>query len=476
MKKSIYIIIAVLLFTSCDDYLDTKPNKNNQEVEYVSDIDLLMNKTYYGYLTDVSFSNITGDVHFQKDVYGKLGNWIPLTNVQASIWKDKLSSVNDENFSQAYATIWFANFVINSIDGMEGDNDEKANLKAEAYLMKAYMQFNLALKHCLYPSDKNSQELGIPLKDQTSFGNQTVRASIEETFTKIEDDIKEGLKINKPRTVSWRESNASAAAFAARYYLYVNDFVNAKKYAEKAVSLHSTMINIENDIDLVDQYGTSLTAKTATVYPYLKEFYTNWESQYKIYYDQTTGYKFVSDDLLAAYEPNDLRIKYFYSDAVCATFYGLDDKMMYGKTGELVTGTDVAEMYLIIAECAARNNDFITCMQNVEIVRVNRFAAADYSVLPIPSTVKESIELVANERWREFPFTSLRWYDVKRLNNEGLIDPIILSKDYFEVGESAIDFDSPKTYTLEPNSRKYARPLPQELILLTGGSVEQNTY
>lgn len=478
MKNLIYILIVVFLFTSCEEYLDVKPDKNQQEIEFVSDIDLLLDRTSGGFLTDIGFSNTTGDVIFYEGVYGALGPWISFSAIQESVWKDDISSTTDYTWSEAYKAIWFANYVINSIDGLEGDDADKENLTAEVHLIKAYKQFNLALKYCLYPSVTNNEELGIILKDETAFGQETVRASLKETFDKIESDLTEGLKIDKLRTVSWRESDASAAAFAARYYLYVQDFENARIYAEKALSLHSTMINLESDITLVPTYGGKLTAHTASLAYYSAEFYTCWESQYKMYYDFTTSFGMTaSNELLAAYEPEDLRLQYFYSDAYLSTYFGLtENNMEYAKTGTMITGTDVAEMYLILAECAARSGDFTTCMQNVEVVRENRFAAANYTPLPIPGTIKEAVELIADERWREFPFTSLRWYDVKRLNAEGLIDPIILSKDYFEVGEAAIDFGTPKVYTLEPNSRKYARPLPKEMILLTEGSVKQNTY
>nr|WP_320120433.1 RagB/SusD family nutrient uptake outer membrane protein [uncultured Marinifilum sp.] len=478
MKNLIYILITVFLFTSCDEYLDEKPDKNQQEVEFVSDINLLLNRTSGGFIKDVNFSNTCGDQEYFQEVYNVFGPWLSFPDIQESVWKDDISSVSNSSWSAAYEAIWFANFVINSIDGLEGDADEKANLKAEVHLIKAYKQFNLALKHCLYPSNENGDELGIPLKNETEFGQLTVRASLQETFEQIEADLIEGLKIDKPRIESWRESNASAAALAARYYLYVHDFVNAKKYAEEAITLHSTMINLENDITLSPSYGGSLVAHTSGIAPYSPEFYTSWESQYKMYYDDATGYFITpSNELLAVYEPEDLRLQYFFSDAYFKTFFGLtENNMTYARNGNLLTGTDVAEMYLILAECAARDNDFTTCMQNVEKVRVNRFAAADYSALPVAGSVKEAVELIANERWREFPFTSLRWYDVKRLNAEGLISPIILSKDYFEVGESAIDFTTSKVYSLEPGTRKYARPIPMEVITLTGGSVEQNTY
>ena len=187
------------------------------------------------------------------------------------------------------------------------------------------------------------------------------------------------------------------------------------------------------------------------------------------------GIHFPNPDLINAYEATDLRT-YFYSKQYLEGYFGVSE-YLYEKFNQAnMTGPDVAEMYLILAECAARKSDFNTCMQNVEMVRMNRFNMADYTPLALPTTVKEVVELVVQERLLELPFTSCRWSDVKRLNAEGLVDPSILSREFYAIKDGSIDFTQPMTYTLQPDSRKYARPLPNEVVDLTDGKVKQNTY
>ncbi|TRX71421.1 RagB/SusD family nutrient uptake outer membrane protein [Carboxylicivirga sp. M1479] len=481
MKKLIYILSATLfLFASCDDFLDHKPSKTNeQEIETTDDINLLLNATSRSsIITDVRTANLTDDWTYHENVYRIFAAWLPYPAVQDYCWNDQLNETNNDDWTMAYESIWQANFIINNIYDLAGDQTDKDNLKAEAHLLKAYKYLALATKYCLYPGDVNGQEMGLPLKNSTEFGLTTVRASLEETFAEIEANIQEGLKIDVERIDSWRESTASAAALAARYYLYVHDFENAKKYATQALSLHSRMINMETEVTERKGYGGEYDIpSTADLGSYAPAYYTGWESQYKIYH--ISEFLFIpSNEFLAAFQPEDLRLRKFITQGYLSFYFGLtENNNLYTKfSSTVMTGTDAAEMYLILAECEARENNYAACMQNVEMVRVNRFNADEYSALPLPTTQKEAVQVVVDERRREMPYTALRWADIKRLNNEGLIDPIIVTRDFYELGEAAVDFDAPKTYTLEANSRKYARPLPQEIIDLTEGTVKQNTY
>ncbi|MGQ1785440.1 RagB/SusD family nutrient uptake outer membrane protein [Saccharicrinis sp. GN24d3] len=476
------LLISVVLFSSCDDYLDVKPSKTNeQEIETTHDINLLLNNTLDLFnsghvISDVDFTKIGDDIKFYDNVYSVFSTWIPYEQVQSYTWQNEITAVSDASWTKSYTHIWLANYIINNVDNLEGDEDEKANLKAEAHLIRAYKFLSLAMKHCLYPSSANSAELGLPLKATTEFEELPARSTLQETIDNIETSIIEGLKIEKDRTDSWRESKGSAAALAARFYLYVHDFTNAKKYAEMALSEWNRMIDMETEVPISKKFGLYDNPSTANMTTFGKAFYSGWESQYKMYVVEDYNF-YPSNDLFAMYDALDLRLK-FYTQWYLGVYFGLtENNYSYTKFSRaIMTGPDVAEMYLILAECAARNSDFATCMLNVEAVRINRFAAADYVELAIPGSVKEAVQLVVDERRREFPFTSCRYSDIKRINAEGLLDPITITRDFYALQDGNVNMASPQSYTLEPNSRKYARPLPNEVVDLTDGKIEQNTY
>lgn len=476
MKTNIYILLAFILLSSCDSYLDEPRYKKDQkEIETTDDVNLILNNVVDGllegpknyWMTD-NFS-ISPSTFMAVQIYG-----LSYADIQNYVWNDELSAVENEFWSNAYESVWTANHIINNIDGLEGDQVEKDNLKAEAYLIKAEKYLSLAISHCLYPTDANASELGLPIKNSTEFGQNTVRADLASTMEEIETNIIEGLKIDKEREFSWRESSTSAAALAARYYLYIHDFVNAEKYAKEALTMHSRMVNMEYEVFSFPYFADVVYPSTGFNFELSASYFSGWESQYK--YGMVKSFFFLpSQELTDLFDANDLRLHKFFEPNYMK-YVGAFGVTQYKQfSSSVAAGPDVAEMYLILAECEARKENYTACMQNVEAVRSARFNTADYIALPIPSSVKEAVQVVVDERRREKPF-SLRWYDIKRLNAEGLLDPIIVRRNFVALGENTIDLNTPQEYVLEVNSRKYARPIPNEVIELTEGTVEQNTY
>lgn len=478
MNKFIYILsILLLVLSSCEDYLDEKPSKtNDQEIESVDDLNLLLDLTLdFGgshVTNDVQFSNLADDCSITPGAYGAIGTWIDFSFIENYIWNEEITANTDDSWTNTYKHIWVANYILTMVDDLEGSEEEKAELKAEAHLIKAYKLMSLMMKHCLYPSSENTDEMGLPLKETTEFGELPARATLAETVAAITFHIEEGQKISVERTTSWRDSEASAASIAARFYTYMHDFVKAEMYAQQAIDLHSYIVNMENEVSIIP--GDYPRPSTYFLSPYSSPFYSGWESQIK-QYTCSEYWFFPSPKLVEAYDTTDLRT-YFYSKQYLEGYFGVSDYLYEKVNGAVLTGPDVTEMYFILAECAARKSDFAKCMEYVEQVRINRFAAADYVPLAQAINEVEAIELIANERLLELPFTCSRWSDVKRLNAEGLVTPIILSRDFYVIKDGSIDFSQPMTYTLDPNSRKYARPLPREVVDFTDGKVKQNTY
>ncbi|WP_187269552.1 RagB/SusD family nutrient uptake outer membrane protein [Flagellimonas hymeniacidonis] len=148
----------------------------------------------------------------------------------------------------------------------------------------------------------------------------------------------------------------------------------------------------------------------------------------------------------------------------------------YVKEGVFsVKGLSVPKSFLTRAECRARRGDIAGAMADLEMVRVNRFYTDMYRPLPIPANEKAAVEEIIDERRREFPY-SLRWIDIRRLNNDPLTDPIIITRDFYEVANSIVNRDVITTYTLEPSDRRYARPIFDAVITNSQGQTEQNTY
>jgi hypothetical protein len=144
----------------------------------------------------------------------------------------------------------------------------------------------------------------------------------------------------------------------------------------------------------------------------------------------------------------------------------------------LDAGPSVAEMMLIKAECQARAGEYADAMKTIAPLRKARIDASVYTELTA-SSKDDAIKNVLQERRREMCFT-MRWYDLKRLNaNDYAADDVTVTREFYEFNPAAgtvLMDKGVKTYTLEPNSRHYAIPIPKTEIAVGKGVIGQNVY
>ena len=121
--------------------------------------------------------------------------------------------------------------------------------------------------------------------------------------------------------------------------------------------------------------------------------------------------------------------------------------------GEPNAGPSVPEMLLIRAEVEARRGNTVKSMEFVNTLRSKRFKSADF--IPVSATSPdEAMQIVVNERRREFFGTGLRWLDMRRYN----LDPKLAK----EFKRQFVNQD----YTLEINSASYVYPVANKYLQL----------
>jgi len=368
--------------------------------------------------------------------------------------------------------------------------------------------FTLALAHTLYYDGKNGDELGLTLKQTTSFEESAARATLAETWDFMEADLQEALKITKPfknsegKNQNWRGTTVSVKAFAARYYLYRANYEKAQKYASEVLSEYSTMKDYNDPNEMYFHTKTdSYTVNGQVIkcqYPYVFEQLSSEASYTKLFewkellYMRTVDYAswwyIPSDDLVANYAKdlpggdlqNDLRYKYFVIEDMGLRYC---DKKDYGRLpgyaqfyyDDIISGPTTSEMNLIMAECYARANNTDQALTFLEKVRKCRIATSVYTPCTAASPA-DALKIILRERRREMPF-SIRWYDLKRLNANDPANQVTVTKTFYEYNETTILKDKgTKEYVLEPNSRKYAMPIYSGEIDNSDNVIQQNTY
>ena len=494
-------VTIVLLLSSCNDFLDELPSKNTSlPVETTEQLDALLAK-YEIFCEEQNRAAFCGndDFEFPLGLYELQPLLLPGPNsmLQTYLWDYTNLMKSGDEFWQGngydtgeFTKIFRANMVLESLDNVDGTEEDKARLKAEAHFLRAYTYWGLANTYCLPYVAENVDELGLPIKRSTSYEESAVRVSLKETYQFIESDLTEALKCITPlvqdgKNKHWRANTAAVHAFAARYYLHKEDYEQALYYADEVLKEYDVLVDYNTEMREEDLTGMGFKVPIT----YEQDFYTNFEKRiawkemlYMRYLSCSQIYSyFPSEELLGLYDKeHDLRYRYHFVEDYVRIWYGCDYEMsvyMFFSSNQIPTGPTTAEMYLVKAECQARLGQYEEAMRTVNLLRAKRMEPGEWVYLHADN-VEDAVLQILDERRREMPFAQ-RWYDLRRLNTnaEAFDDAGEVIRQFYPVTETQINTEAELiTYTLKKGSRRYALPIPENEIELSNGALEQNVY
>jgi len=515
MKKT-YIIklvggcLTVLLalgFGSCKKFLDERVSKNTSlPLKTTAHLNALM-ENYNNFYSDENQSFLgTDDYGLDAANYNiRPSNFTFLPNIFRTFWDVEYSPFTSgadylwASSSGEWRDIFYANSVLMNIDKVTGGTEEeKLRLKADAHMLRCYAYFQLANTYCLPYTEANKKELGLPIKQSTSFEEDLSRKTLEETYLFIENDLKEALKITKKLVVGgrpehWRSSTAGVNGFAARYYLNRNNYTEALKYANSALDEYSTLVDYNNPTEMYygnpASYNVTGLGTVKVEYPYTHNNQSvsvdmiGWkEFLYFRVLNYGSWWYLPSTSLLNLYDKdNDRRYEFhivenysYYFGSNTAT-NGMPSYIFFFKD-RIPSGPTTSEMYLIKAECLARTGNVSGALDAVNTLRAKRIKPGT-AVNLTASNQAEAITKILQERRREMPFTQ-RWLDLRRYNNNNdPSDDVIVTKEFYPLTMAGPNKTAPtQIYTLPINSKRYALPLNNSEIIAGRGSLVQNNY
>jgi len=163
----------------------------------------------------------------------------------------------------------------------------------------------------------------------------------------------------------------------------------------------------------------------------------------------------IDTSLYGSYAPNDLRKSIFFRASTNSSHVF---KGSYEGAVTLFAGIATDEMYLIRAECFARAGNTTAAMADLNTLLLKRFLAGSF--IPYSASgSNDALTQILAERRKELLMRGLRWLDLKRLNREGANITVTRNVN----GQS---------FMLTPNDLRYALPIPDDIIQLTG--MQQN--
>lgn len=448
MKKHSILYIsffAAALLTSCSKYTDIRTAGALTPGEY-SNFRYLMNNQDLKRSVDMP-DYTADDIEYTDTAMQKS---LSPEYLRGYMWSDQFydAITADPDWKILYASNYACNLVIqDAMSAANGTLPEKNQVIAEARVHRAYSYFMLVNEYGRqYNSSTSSTDLGVPLAVKPDVANVPPRGTVQQAYDLIISDLTEAIpSLPASNTYNIYPSQAAAYALLARTCLQMSRFEEAGKWADSALSIQNTLLDLPNasiplhiynpEIILVKVAGTSHT-------------YSNLQV--------------LSTELRQLYTATDARYLKWTQD------YTFNGKSFRVNATEMINyesrniGVTVPEMMLIKAETDARAGNTNAAMLIINTLRKKRFAPADYKDLTA-NTPEEALGKVLEERRRELAFRSIRWFDQKRLATEPRFAKSLTRHNLV----TGIDF------TLEPNSNRYVFPIPAYNIQLNPG-LEQN--
>lgn len=486
--RSIILASCLLSLGSCDKFLE-EPPKIQADIKTIDQLEALIDNatafTYEGHNATAAYS--TDDTEISQALYKGNTNAISIENIYYYIFDvDQIvGAAADALWNGEYKKIFTANVVLSNIDKVTGSEAQKNKVKADALFIRAYSYWQLANYYCLPYSAANLGSQGLPLKRTTDYEESLKRATLQETYDFILNDVNQAHTLAGPDVVAaqrWRVSKQAIDAFLSRFYLFTGDYDKCITYADQA--LQSTAAQLVDYNTILPGNSTSYSNPAATLkYAELNDWapvkFLAWKEMYYTRYTYTSAQWFLpSSGLLSLYDTtNDLRYNLFMIPNGGRRFSVITPSVFrytfFYDGRYLPSGPTVAEVLLNKAEAAARRNDLPTAMPAVNALRAKRFKLAT----PITAaTGPEALAKILEERRRELPF-SFRWFDIRRFSvNTDPSDDVTIVRNFWKVGVGTVDVNTPQTYTLPVKSPRYMVPINGVELDASRGQIEQNKY
>ena len=441
MLKYIYttLIGAVLLtVVGCRKYVEVDP-VNVKILKQTSDYQALL---YNSGVLELSYTN---PLYACDDMESDDIRWqtaLSVTNANIYSWAERFYSETEEDadWQKFYQQLYLCNTVINGVLDSEGGTEaQKQSILASALLHRSFIFHTLVNIYAKqYDATSAATDPGIPLVMSTEFFTNLSRATVAQVYEQVESDLTKALPaLNNTPDYPTNASKAGVYSMLARVHLDKRNFSEAKRYAELALSLKGTLLNL----------GMTTTHPVRILHP--ENIFFKRVSMFPLSVPLTAS-------LENLFDRNDIR--YTRYTAPASVFWNPNfTNRAYAKQREIYDGINngpsVPEMMLIKAECEARENSPSAAVATLNVLRQNRFRPEHYTPLTASSS-EQALRLVVDERRRELMGTGIRWFDQRRLAKDTGLIPTV-TRIFKGV-----------TITLAPNSNRYTFPIADKYIQL----------
>jgi tetratricopeptide (TPR) repeat protein len=438
---SVSIVILGSVLSGCSKYLDEKPDKrlvtpsSAEDIRALLDHNYVMNTLAYG-LGEASADNY----YLTEDAWASLND--AMRNIY--VWGDEIAFEFSPNpWQNLYVPVNYANVALEAIDRLTSGNlnNEFALLKGSALFYRSYSFFILTVTWAKqYHPNTSSQDLGVPLRLTSDFNVVSTRATVQQCYDRIIQDLNEALELLPVEPAhSMRPSKWAVYGLLSRVYLSMRDYDNALHYANLCLQIKSELLD----------YNLLNTKAPFPIPPFNEEVIFNTNGGSMII---SPSIAIIDTALYASYEDMDLRKRIYFNilQDGSARFKG-----SYFGTVSHFMGLAVDEILLTRAECFARTDRITEALLDLNNLLIHRYEKDQYEPISVQNE-NEVLAIILRERRKELVMRDVRWMDLKRLN----LEPAHARKIVRQIDG--------RRYELTPNENRYALPIPMTVIEISG--------
>jgi hypothetical protein len=414
MNRFIYFL-CILLFASCNRFLEVELNKSQITTEKVFNSDVTataaVTNIYNGLSNAGALSGLPKSMSSLAELSSnELSNYGQEPDLQA-FEQHQIISQNPHievlwNFM--YNLIYQANAIIEGVHSSAAlSKGVRSQLEGEALFMRAFTYFYLVN---LFGE--------VPLAVTTNYNqNKSIsRQPVDQVYTLIESDLLSAQSLLSTQYVTVnraRPNKATAIALLARVYLYQQKDTEAEAQASAIITDSAYRLTRKEDIN-----KTFLVGSEETIWQVMPGSPSaNTMEGYYFIITSIPHYHVMTDTLLHHFEPGDLRRANWvgvYTNTIGTFYFPYKYKQKSKDAAASFTEASVvfrlAEMYLIRAEARAKRNNVAGAQADLDTIRTR--AGLPGTTASDPEALLLAIE---SDRWSEL-FTEYghRWLDLKR--------------------------------------------------------------
>lgn len=364
-------------------------------------------------------------------------------------------------WAYCYKVIAICNNLFENLDACsEAVPGEKEYVRAEGCFVSALLYFNLVNLYAEpYRAATAATTMGVPIREGTGVEDAYDRATLAECYDHIVGLLTDALRYIQDSGIeydSFFKINENAVRILlSRVYLFMGQWDNVISTLEpvmRVARLHQMPDNGRPAGESGSENYTTWEEKNRE----MVYVYGRW-TQSAIMSFCNNNYFEASSTLFNLYDDTDLRRDLWFNskydrDKGVTIVIPYKCGYRYTDVGQIIMR--YAEAYLNLAEAYARKNDVNSATNLLKTFLASRHTEIDDIV--IPSSQKELVSFIMDERMREFCFEDhFRWFDLRRMEESER--PEITHE--FKVMQSAVLVRT-ETYHLLKDDPNYTLALP----------------